>query len=48
MENVIVILILVAIASGGIWYLVRTKKQGGCAGCPHAKNCTSCSCNKPK
>ena len=48
MENFIVILILAAIVAGIVFYLVRTKKRGGCAGCPHAKNCTSCSCNKPQ
>ena len=42
MENVIVICILVAIAAGIIWYLVRAKKNGAtCVGCPHAKQCGS-------
>lgn len=50
MENVIVVLILVAIATGIIWYLIRAKKRGEtCIGCPHAKQCGSkcsggCSC----
>ena len=45
MENVIVVLILVAIAAGIIWYLVRAKKRGEkCVGCPYAKQCGS-KCN---
>jgi radical SAM protein with 4Fe4S-binding SPASM domain len=40
MENVIVILILLAIAAGIIWYLIRAKKRGEtCIGCPYAKQC---------
>lgn len=52
MENVIVVLILVAIVAGIIWYLVRAKKRGEkCVGCPYAKQCGSkhnggCSGNK--
>lgn len=43
MENVIVVLILVAIAAGIIWYLIRAKREGGekCIGCPYAKQCGS-------
>jgi hypothetical protein len=42
MENVIVILILVAIATAIIWYLIRAKKRGDkCIGCPHAKLCNN-------
>ena len=40
MENVIVILILLAIVAGIIWYLIRAKKRGEtCIGCPYAKQC---------
>jgi len=40
MENVVVILILAAIISGIIVYLVRAKKRGEkCIGCPYAKQC---------
>ena len=40
MENFIVILILVAIAAGIIWYLIRAKRKGEtCIGCPYAKQC---------
>lgn len=45
MENIIVILMLVAIASGIIWYLIRAKKRGEkCIGCPYAKQCGG-NCN---
>ena len=45
MENVIVVFILVAIAVGIIWYLIRSKKKGEtCIGCPYAKQCGS-KCN---
>ena len=40
MENAIVIVILLAIAGGIIWYLLRAKKRGQtCIGCPYAKQC---------
>lgn len=40
MGNVIVVLILLAIVAGIIWYLVRAKKRGEtCIGCPYAKQC---------
>ena len=48
MENIIVILLLVAIAGGIIWYLVRSKKRGEkCIGCPYAKQCGG-GCNNKK
>lgn len=55
MENVIVVLILLAIAAGIIWYLIRAKKRGEtCIGCPYAKQCggkcsgnCNCSSNNP-
>ncbi|MBQ5764884.1 MAG: FeoB-associated Cys-rich membrane protein [Clostridia bacterium] len=47
MENVVIVLILLAIAAGIIWYLIRAKKMGQkCIGCPYAKNCKSKSCNE--
>lgn len=50
MGNVIVVLILVAILSGIIWYLIRAKKRGEkCVGCPYAKQCgNNCNCNTNK
>ncbi len=48
MENVIVILILIAIATGIIYYFIRSKKRGEkCVGCPYAKQCSS-KCNNKK
>ena len=40
MENVIVVLILLAIVAGIVLYLFRAKKRGEtCIGCPYAKQC---------
>ncbi len=46
MENAIVVLILIVIAAGIVWYLVRAKKRGEtCIGCPSAKQCVGhCGC----
>lgn len=49
MENAIVILILVAIATGITWYLVRAKRKGEkCVGCPYAKQCNKKCCDSNK
>ena len=52
MENIIIIGVLLAIASGIVWYLVRAKKRGEkCASCPYAKKCckkTDCCGNNEK
>lgn len=38
--DVIVILVLLAIVAGIVFYLVRAKKRGQtCIGCPYAKQC---------
>ena len=49
-ENVIIVLILLAIAGGIIWYLIRAKKRGEhCIGCPYSKKCAGkCSCDNAK
>lgn len=40
MENLIIVLILLAIATSIIWYLLRARKRGEkCIGCPYAKQC---------
>lgn len=45
MEDVIVVLILVAITAGIVWYLIHAKKRGEkCVGCPYARQCGS-KCN---
>lgn len=41
MENIIVILGLALILGGIILYLRKTKKKGGCAGCPYCNQCGS-------
>ncbi|MDI9539946.1 MAG: FeoB-associated Cys-rich membrane protein [Bacillota bacterium] len=45
MEDIIVVLILIVIVTGIIWYLYNSKKQGEvCVGCPYSKQCGS-RCN---
>ena len=40
MEDLIVILLLAALAGGIVWYLIRAKNRGDkCVGCPYAKKC---------
>lgn len=40
MENVIIVLVLLTIVAGIVWYLYRAKKRGEkCIGCPYAKQC---------
>lgn len=50
--NIIVTLIIVAIAGSIIWYLYRAKKRGQtCIGCPYAKQCKGkcgCGCGESK
>jgi len=47
----LIIVLLVGIAAGVIFYLIREKKRGAvCVGCPHAKQCAKaksggCSCS---
>ncbi|MDE6642329.1 MAG: hypothetical protein K2K63_17600 [Acetatifactor sp.] len=45
MENFIIIVILLCIVSGIIFYLYKAKKRGEtCIGCPYAKQCGSGQC----
>ena len=49
MENVILIVIILAILGGAAFYIYKAKKSGAkCIGCPQAKscggNCGSCGC----
>ena len=39
MPNLIVILVLLAIAVGAIFYILRSKKRGCCGSCPYSKEC---------
>ena len=50
MENVIIVIVLLAIVTGIVWYLLRAKKSGQkCIGCPYSKQCKSnCDCGKNK
>lgn len=48
MENVIIVVVLLAILGGAIGYIVKAKKSGKkCIGCPDGGSCGSqgnCSC----
>lgn len=42
MGNIIIIVIILCIVGGIVFYLVRAKKRGQhCIGCPYAKQCGS-------
>ena len=42
MEDVIIVIILLAIAAGIIFYIYKAKKSGQkCIGCPYSKQCGS-------
>ena len=45
MENFIIIVILLCIVSGILFYLYKAKKRGEtCIGCPYAKQCGNGQC----
>lgn len=45
MENFIIIVILLCIVSGIIFYLYKAKKRGEtCIGCPYARQCGNGQC----
>ncbi len=45
MENLIIVLILLALVIGVVCFLVNAKKKGEkCIGCPYAKQCNK-NCN---
>lgn len=47
MENFIIIVILLCIVSGIVFYLYKAKKRGEtCIGCPYAKQCGSGQCGR--
>ncbi|MCR5834931.1 MAG: FeoB-associated Cys-rich membrane protein [Lachnospiraceae bacterium] len=49
MENIIILLILVAVVGCAIYYIVREKKRGrACIGCPSSGTCPrkQCGCKK--
>ena len=49
MEDIFVILILLALAGAIVLYLIKAKKSGKkCIGCPYANDCSNknkCNCN---
>ncbi len=46
MENIILIILLIAIIGFAVIYIYKEKKNGAkCIGCPHAKNCRKESCD---
>ena len=41
MDDIIVVLGLLALVAAIVWYLVRAKRRGeACVGCPYAKQCS--------
>jgi len=49
MENIILVVIVIAIIAFAGLYIYRAKKKGRkCIGCPYSDNCKSgsCNCNK--
>jgi len=50
MENIILIVVLIAVVGGASWYIYKAKKSGKkCIGCPDSGSCSqsqcaSCSC----
>ncbi len=48
MEDIIIILVVLALIAGVLLYLYKAKKRGQkCIGCPYGKNCNgSCNSNK--
>ena len=40
MKNILLVLVLVAVIGGAVFYIVRAKRKGvKCIGCPAAKTC---------
>ena len=46
MENIIIVVVLLAVLGLAAWYVVRAKRSGQkCIGCPHARECAKkCAC----
>ena len=43
MENIILIVVILAILVGASWYIYKAKKSGQkCIGCPDSKTCPHC------
>ena len=55
MENVILVVVIVAILGAAVWYVYKAKKSGKkCIGCPDSGSCSgscggcSCGCDQKK
>jgi len=47
MTDLIVILVILAVIGGAGVYIYRAKRAGQkCIGCPYAKSCSGCACQK--
>lgn len=46
--TIIVCVVLLCLLGLVIWHMVRSRKRGGCAGCPHAGTCSTCSAEAKK
>ena len=45
MKNIILIVVLLALVGGALWYIHRERSRGKkCIGCPYSGNCPSHSC----
>ena len=45
MENIIILLIIIALVGSAIFYIVKEKKKGNkCIGCPSAGTCPRAKC----
>ncbi len=45
MENVLIVLALLAIVVSASYYIYRAKKSGQkCIGCPNSRSCKKCAC----
>ena len=42
MVDLIVIAVLALVIGGAVAYIVKSKKKGGCIGCPNGGNCSTC------
>ena len=48
-SEILVILAVVLIVGGAVFYIVKEKKKGKrCIGCPYAHSCSKCSCGEDK
>lgn len=46
--DIVIIVLLAVIVVAIVFFLARTRKKGGCAGCPYCNRCTQKSCQNSK